>query len=140
MSPALNATAGWFDKKRGMAYGIIATGSSVGGVVFPIMISRLIRTVGFGWAMRVSAFLILVLLIIANLTIKARHPPTPQKLSPGQLAQPFREVQFLAVTLGLFLFTFGMFAPITYLPVQALSAGMDPELVQYLIAMLNAAR
>ena len=63
---------GWFDKKRGVAYGILSTGSSLGGVIFHIMINRLIRNVGYGWAMRISAFLILALLAIAIVTVKTR--------------------------------------------------------------------
>ena len=37
-----------------------------------------------------------------------------------------------------FLFSYGLFAVVNYLPVQALSAGMDPNLVQYLLPILNA--
>ena len=56
--PAFNCIAGYFDKKRAAAFGVVATGSSTGGVVFPIMVSRLIDRVGCGWAMRISAFLL----------------------------------------------------------------------------------
>ena len=104
------------------------------------MVSRLINTIGYGWAMRTSAFLILFLLIIANLTIRARNPPHPGKISPKQMAQPFHEIGFLSLMAGMFLLTFGIFVPVTYLPVQAIDAGMAPDLAQYLVAILNAAR
>ncbi|OAQ66140.1 MFS transporter [Pochonia chlamydosporia 170] len=137
--PSINVIHGWFNKKRGAAFGILATGSSLGGVIFPITVSRLIREVGFPWAMRICAFLILALLIVANLTIRAAHPPRPQKLTKAQLAKPFSEFDFVFLCAGFFCFTFGIFVPIDYLPVQALDAGMDPNLVQYLLAILNAA-
>jgi MFS family permease len=136
---AINVIHGWFNKKRGAAFGILATGSSLGGVIFPIMVSRLIRQVGFPWAMRICAFLILALLIVANLTIRAAHPPNPQKITKAQLAKPFSEFDFIFLCAGFFSFTFGIFVPIDYLPVQALDAGMDPDLVQYLLSILNAA-
>lgn len=136
---ALNSIHGWFDKKRGAAFGILATGSSLGGVVFPIMVSRLIRQVGYPWAMRICAFLILALLIVANLTVRSFHPPRPQKMTKAQLAKPFRELDFVLLCLGFFCFTFGIFVPINYLPTQALDMGMDPNLVQYLLSILNAA-
>lgn len=104
------------------------------------MVSRLIIEVGYGWAMRISAFLILFLLVIANLTIRARHPPHPGKISPKQMVQPFHELGFLALMAGMFFLTFGIYVPITYLAVQAIEAGMKPELAQYLVAILNAAR
>ncbi|KAG5658059.1 hypothetical protein KAF25_007010 [Fusarium avenaceum] len=137
--PALSTIHGWFDKNRGAAFGILSTGSSLGGVIFPIMVTRLIKEVGFGWSMRICAFMILFLLIIANLTVKSLHPPNPQKVSGAQMLKPFREPEFIFCALGFFFFTYGLFIPIDYLPVQALSAGLDPSLVHYLIPILNAA-
>ncbi|PQE29566.1 major facilitator superfamily transporter protein [Rutstroemia sp. NJR-2017a BBW] len=63
--PAVTCVVGWFNEKRGAALGILFTGSSIGGVIFPILVSHLITEVGFGWAMRICAFLMLFLLIIA---------------------------------------------------------------------------
>ncbi|KAI5459325.1 putative monocarboxylate transporter [Mariannaea sp. PMI_226] len=137
--PALNTVHGWFDKKRGAAFGIVSTGSSLGGVIFPIMVTRLIRQNGFPWAMRICAFLILGLLIIANLTVRPRHALTPKPFDRNQFVKPFREPEFVLLIAGFFLFTYGIYVPIDYLPVQALRVGMDPNLVQYLIPILNAA-
>ncbi|KAK0105967.1 hypothetical protein ONS95_004476 [Cadophora gregata] len=137
--PALNVIVGWFNEKRGMAYGILSTGSSIGGVIYPIMISHLIPKVGFGWAMRIAAFLILFLLILAILTVKSRFAPNKQHLSRKQMMAPFCEPVFIALNAGLCLFTFGMFVPINYLVVEATSRGMSPDLAHYLVAMFNAA-
>ncbi|KAL0766877.1 hypothetical protein CaCOL14_010448 [Colletotrichum acutatum] len=136
--PALNTIHGWFNVKRGAAFGLLSTGSSIGGIVFPIMVTRLIKSLGYPWAMRICAFMILGLLIIANLTVKALHPPRPQKVSMDQLIRPFKEYEFVCVVIGFFLFTYGIFVPINYIQVQALEAGMDPNLAQYLVAILNA--
>lgn len=37
--PAMSTITTWFFKKRGAAFGIIAAGSSLGGVILPIMVS-----------------------------------------------------------------------------------------------------
>jgi MFS family permease len=103
------------------------------------MVTRLIRQYGFPWAMRICAFLILGLLIIANITVRARHPPNPQKITRAQLLKPLREPEFALLIAGFFCFTYGIYVPINYLPVQALQVGMDTNLVQYLIPILNAA-
>ncbi|KAH9217959.1 major facilitator superfamily transporter [Leptodontidium sp. 2 PMI_412] len=139
LHPALNVVVGWFDKKRGMAYGILSTGSSIGGVIYPIMISRLIPKVGFGWAMRIAAFLILFLLILAIVTVKSRFPPNKQHVTRKQMMVPFSEPVFVALNAGLCLFTFGMFVPINFFVVEATSRGMSPDLAHYLVAMFNAA-
>ncbi|PTB53442.1 hypothetical protein M431DRAFT_89501 [Trichoderma harzianum CBS 226.95] len=136
--PALNSIATWFTTKRGAAYGLLATGSSLGGVIFPIMVSRLIDEVGFGWSMRISAFLILVLLIVAILTVKTHNPPKFQPITVKRMVTPFTEFQFFCLAMGLLLFTFGLYTPINYISVEAAAAGMDPNLVLYLIPILNA--
>ncbi|KAJ4859560.1 major facilitator superfamily domain-containing protein [Trichoderma breve] len=136
--PALNSIATWFTTKRGAAYGLLATGSSLGGVIFPIMVSRLIDEVGFGWSMRISAFLILALLIVAILTVKTHNPPKFQPITVKRMVTPFTEFQFFCLAMGLLLFTFGLYTPINYISVEAAAAGMDPNLVLYLIPILNA--
>ncbi|KAJ5147251.1 monocarboxylate permease [Penicillium atrosanguineum] len=137
--PSMNVLPSWFDKKRGAAYGIVSTGSSLGGVIFPIMVSRLINEVGYGWAMRAAAFLILALLSIAVLTVRSRVPPRKQNMDKASLVRPFTEIKMVLVVLGFMLLTFGVFIPIDYLVVQAMHAGMAYSLAQYLVPMLNAA-
>jgi hypothetical protein len=34
-------------KRRPLAYGVVATGSSVGGVIFPLIVKKLLVKVGF---------------------------------------------------------------------------------------------
>jgi len=88
--------------------------------------------------MRICAFLMLFLLIIANLTVRPFRPPQPHKVTINQLVKPLIEIQFILITAGFFLFSYGFYMPVNYLPVQALSAGMIPDLAQYLLPMLNA--
>ncbi|KAL4964141.1 major facilitator superfamily domain-containing protein [Aspergillus stella-maris] len=54
-----------------------------------------------------------------------------------QILQPLTEFAFMAVTIGIFLFTIGFFVLVTYLVVQAISDGMDPNLARYLVPILN---
>ncbi|KAM3479795.1 hypothetical protein MY5147_001568 [Beauveria neobassiana] len=137
--PPLSCVAGYFNKRRGAAFGILSTGASVGGVVWPIMVTHLIRLVGFGWAMRTSAFVNLFLLTIPNITVRCFQPPVPKKVTGAQLAKPFRELDYVLVACGFLFLTYGVFVPLNYLPVQAASTGMDSNLVQYLLPILNAA-
>lgn len=133
----MTCAAGWFNKNRGAAFGILFTGSSLGGIIFPIMVSRLIGEVGFPWAMRTCGFLILALLVITNLTVRTFVPPTPQPVTVAQLVKPLKEADFLFVFASLLFYAYGFFIPVNYLPTQALSVGMSASLTQYLVAIFN---
>ncbi|KAI0595153.1 major facilitator superfamily domain-containing protein [Biscogniauxia sp. FL1348] len=141
---ALNCVSGWFDRRRGLAYGLLSTGSSLGGVAFPLVIANLLRTVGYGWAMRTCGFVILSALAVANTTVRARPrrgPPTAAaatKLSRHQMLKPFSERAFQWMLLGQFFVPFGLYVPITYLPTAAIGAGMRKELAQNLVTFYNA--
>lgn len=102
--------------------------------------SHLIQEVGFGWSMRISSFIILILLVTANVTVRAFNKPRPHLLSLRQAIRPFRETPFLLLFTGLVLFTFGFYVPINYISVEAAASGMSQSVVQYLVAILNGAR
>lgn len=74
--------------------GLTVAGSSLGGVIFPLMVQHLLPQVGFGWTMRICAFMILGLLVIANLTISSNFSHKPRPLSVMQYLGPLREVNF----------------------------------------------
>jgi MFS family permease len=121
--------------------GIMVTCSSVGGVIFPIMVSGMIQSTGYPWTMRTAAFLILGLQIIAILTVRPRTKPVPKKIPTGRFAAPFREFPFVVLLLGIFVLTYGIFVPIIYLAVQGFQeAHMSEEMAQYLVSIFNAAR
>ncbi|KAK4539674.1 hypothetical protein LTR36_010437 [Oleoguttula mirabilis] len=137
--PAMSTLTTWFFHKRAFAFGIMAAGSSLGGVIFPIMVQRMIKEVGFGWAMRTAAFLILALMIVANLTVKSRTPPFPKPWNFVDFLRPLKEVPFDLISLGAFLFFLGMFLPINYIILEASSHGMSTGFAQNLVSILNAA-
>ena len=130
----------WFLKRRSTAFGIAASGSSAGGVIFPIMVVRLIPKVGFPWAMRIIGFVILGLLIIVNVTVKSRIRHTPKRFRVAAYTVPFKEPSFALLTLSVTVFIFALYLPSTFLVLQAQSVGMSHTLSEYLIPILNAAR
>lgn len=137
--PAFNCTSTWFFEKRGAALGLVVAGSSLGGVIFPIMIIHLIPEVGFGWTMRICAFLILALLILANLTVRSRIPPTRRPFSAMAFVRPLSSPTFSILAAAVFFFYWGMFIPFTFIVEEALSHGMSLRLANYLVPILNAA-
>ena len=138
--PAFTCVSTWFHAKRGAALGLVAAGSSLGGVIFPIMVVHLIPEVGFGWAMRICAFLILALLIFANLTVKSRIKPTSRPFSLTTFVSPLKELTFVGLAAAVFMFFWGMFIPFTFIVVEAQAKGMSPYMANYLVPILNGAR
>lgn len=136
--PAMSSVGTWFKKNRALAFGVMAAGSSLGGVIFPIMVQRLVDEVGFGWSMRAAAFLILGLLIYANLTVRSRIPPTPKPWSIREFVTPLGELPFFLVVAASFIFFFGMFLPFNFIILYAEANGMSMRLASYMLAVLNA--
>lgn len=96
--PAIGTLSHFFLKRRALATGIVVSGSSIGGIVFPIselpvrfalschmahlrtiVLNHLFKSVGFGWGVRASGFLILGCLVAGNLLIHTRLPPRKQR-------------------------------------------------------------
>ncbi|KAK0706285.1 major facilitator superfamily domain-containing protein [Lasiosphaeria miniovina] len=140
--PALACISTWFSQKRGVAMGIMVTGSSVGGVIFPIMLNRLVQnpSTGYPWAIRIAAFLVLALQIVAILTIRPRSKLVPKRMPAGALAAPFKELPFLTMVLGISVLTYGIFIPVNYLALQGfLEAHVPADMSLYLVSIFNAA-
>jgi MFS family permease len=123
---------------RALAFGIVTAGSSLGGVVLPIMVEHLVVRVGFGWAIRSTAFLFLGLLIVGNLTIKSRLPPPQRKFKMIEFVTPFAERPFLLLTAAAFLIYLGAFLPFNFIITQAKAEGMSTGLADYMVPIMNA--
>lgn len=136
---ALNSTMTWFFARRAMALGIVASGSSAGGVILPIMMTKITEKLGFPWALRIVAFTFLALCTITCLTVKSRLPPNRKPFRLTEYTQHFSDFPFMAAVAAYFFFYWGMFLPFNYLIVQAQQNGVSPSLVPYLIPILNAA-
>ncbi|KAF5022438.1 hypothetical protein F66182_5523 [Fusarium sp. NRRL 66182] len=128
----------WFFRRRATAFGIMVSGSSVGGVVLPIMMDKMITSVGFPWMMRTMAFMFLLLLSIASCTVKSRLPPRPKPFVFMEYVRGLRELPMMVTTTGFFLTMIGMFLPFNYVLLQAEAAGMSATLIPYLLPILNA--
>ncbi|KAK0383945.1 hypothetical protein NLU13_8036 [Sarocladium strictum] len=136
--PTVTAATTWFLRHRALAIGIMVSGSSVGGVILPIMVNRLVGPLGFGWTIRVTAFMLLGIIIIANLTIKSRLPPSKRPFALKDFFTPFMEPAFALLALGSFFTYVGGFIPFNFIIVQARANGMSAGLAGYLVSIINA--
>ncbi|KAI1352061.1 monocarboxylate permease-like protein [Xylaria sp. FL0043] len=135
---ASNSTITWFYKYRAAALGIVVAGSSVGGIVLPILMSHLIPMIGFPWTVRILGFIVLVFCGIASFTVKSRLPPRPKPFHFSELVTPFKELRFSLVVVAAFFFFWGLYLPFNYLNIQAQQQGVDPTLIPYILPIVNA--
>ncbi|RDB23012.1 Riboflavin transporter MCH5 [Hypsizygus marmoreus] len=135
--PTTAVIAHWFKLKRGLAMGIVAVGSSLGGTIIPIAAKNLIPLVGFPWTMRIIGFILLVTLGCSNLTLKRRLPPAN---APGGLLNlsAFKSAPFSIYCASAFFCFLGIYTVLTYVSISALVLGISPDLSFYLLAIANA--
>ncbi|PYH91535.1 MFS general substrate transporter [Aspergillus ellipticus CBS 707.79] len=136
---SINSISTWFRHRRALALGIATSGASLGGVILPIMLTRLFSILGFGWAMRICGFMILFLLVITNITTESRLIHRRKRFHLMDFIRPLGELPFVLTTAGTFCFFWGMFLPFSFIPSQAERWGMSATLASYMIPVLNAA-
>jgi len=142
--PAISTIPQWFKRRRALATGIVVSGSSIGGVVFPIMMNHLFKSIGYASAVRASTYLILGCLAIALLLVKQRIPGRKHRPAHMQFPAPdikaiLRHKAYWLTIAGGFLIMWGLFFPLFYLQLFAQSHGINPELAFYTLSIANAA-
>ncbi|EKM50355.1 uncharacterized protein PHACADRAFT_178098 [Phanerochaete carnosa HHB-10118-sp] len=140
--PAISVQAHHWKKRRSLAMGITFTGSSSGGVVFPIMINRLLHSsIGFAWGTRASAFLITGLLAIANCLMSTRFPNAKTRANRPKLnlKEKLTDAPFMITVAGIFLICWGLFLPYFYLQLFVTLHGLSSTFAFYTLAILNGA-
>jgi uncharacterized membrane protein YbhN (UPF0104 family) len=104
------------------------------------MINKLTPQIGFAWTMRSLAFMLLGLLIFANLTVKSRLTHTPKPWKIWEFFVPLKDPKFALLAIGSFFFFWGLFIPINFISLYGKYHGMSNNFAAYQIAILNAGR
>lgn len=133
---AVTVVPQYFTTRRAFALGISASGSSFGGVVYPIMVHRLITSIGFEWTARALGFVILASNVLPVLVIKARLPPRGGRDLLELSA--FKELPYTLFTFSCFFGFMGVYTAIFYIQSYAVQNGIGSELAFYMTSILNA--
>ncbi|GAM90205.1 hypothetical protein ANO11243_082460 [Dothideomycetidae sp. 11243] len=136
--PAVAILPTYFRRKLGMAIGLAASGSSMGGVIYPIVFYRLIDRIGFGWTTRVIGFIALATLIVPCVVMKMRVKPPKARAVIDTTA--FTDVPFVIFVGALFFGFVSLYVVLFYISYFGAATGItDEKLSFYLIPILNAA-
>ncbi|KAL2210309.1 MFS general substrate transporter [Sarocladium strictum] len=136
-TPCIAAVGHWFKVRRGLATGVASTAGGIGGVIYPLMLSRLFESIGYGWAVRVLGLICLICCCIGIILVRSRLPPA-QNASPHPDFKIFKQIPFLHLSLGIFLLEFSLFIPLAYISSYAIRQGFSSEFSFNLIPILNA--
>ncbi|KAJ8700398.1 hypothetical protein PTI98_003423 [Pleurotus ostreatus] len=135
--PNIGIVGHWFLKRRGLAFGFTAAGSSIGGTVFPIAARKLIPQVGFPWTMRIIGFVLILTIGIPNVVLQRRLPP--KKVSGGLFnLRAFKSIPYTLYTLSCIVAFLGLYTVLTYIDISATSFGISADTSFYLVSIANA--
>ncbi|RSH91314.1 hypothetical protein EHS25_009613 [Saitozyma podzolica] len=125
----------WFFVKRGLAFGIMMMGASVGAVVWPLLVANLPQRIGFGWTVRLIGFICLLCGITAFFLLKTRLPPKPA--GPFFYARAFRDPAYCCLALASLTYIFSFFTFLMFIGTYGQLVGMG-TLASYLLVIVNA--
>ncbi|KAL4734225.1 major facilitator superfamily domain-containing protein [Aspergillus similis] len=136
--PSLAVIQPYFSSRLGLALGLAATGSSLGGILYPIIFINLIDQVGFGWTTRILGFIILGTMMVPIAVSRMRvKPPAVRKMMDWTA---FTDGPFLTCILGCFLGYAGSQVAFFYVPYFGEANGwVSGSLALYLLPILNGA-
>lgn len=136
--PAVAVVPRYFLRRRAVATGIVTSGSSLGGTLYPIIFQQLEPRIGFPWTNRVLGFIALATCTFSLVVIRPLGKPSERR---SLLELPaFRERTYQIYCVAMFFGYIAFFGPVFYLQSYALTQGLsDGTLALYLVAILNAA-
>ncbi|KAL7909718.1 major facilitator superfamily domain-containing protein [Trichoderma velutinum] len=141
--PATGAISEWFNHKRGLALGIALSGSSVGGIFWPIIINKLFTVVSAPWVHRIIALISIPILLAACFLVTERkdaagHDTEGNRVKPSEkssIRKAVVEWRFFALCLSLFFIYGGMLIPFYYIPLFAIEHGVGSTMANNLLAI-----
>jgi MFS family permease len=136
--PSVAILSTYFTTRLALATGVAASGSSLGGVIYPIILHRLVPQIGFPWATRTIGFIALATLLLPNFCMKMRVLPASRRKLIDTTA--FKSLPFMLFCLGSILAFAGLFMPFFFMQTFAIVKDITTEdLAFYLLSVLNAA-
>ncbi|VUC20227.1 unnamed protein product [Clonostachys rosea] len=127
----IGAIAEWFDKRRGVALGLAASGSSVGGIFWPSVLNAMFVKVRFEWVHRAMGMICLPFFILSCIFIKGRQSlaghDTHGRLVDPSYRSPRKAIfrwDFIAFIISEFLVYLGFLIPFGFIPSYATSHGL----------------
>lgn len=132
------ATLGeWFMRNRALATGLATTAGGLGGVCYPLIFSKLLRIIGFAWAMRCFALISMLCFLCSQFLLKTRLPRTSESRVILDW-KGFRDFRFSLTMAAIFILDWAVLVPPAYITTYASFNG-HKTLSPHILAILNSA-
>ncbi|KAF6808285.1 riboflavin transporter MCH5 [Colletotrichum sojae] len=137
-----------FHRRRGLALGISLSGSSTGGIIFPLVLRQILPTWGWRWSMRSLGLIVLVAMCLGlaclspfprllATTSGRNEGSVHKKRSAAMDLSAFRSTAYSLIVGSIFLLEFAIFGATAILPTLVSWAGFPPESGYNMVAILN---
>ena len=138
--PSVSMIPLYFTSRRGLAIGIATAGGSFGGVIYPIVVRRLLDTAGFGWACRTIGFIALGTLAVAIVLMRPINQGVKKPMRKLFDRSIVKDLAFSTFAVVSFFMWLGYLVPYTLAPSFALT-GLDEaapaDMAYYILAIPN---
>jgi MFS family permease len=152
--PSIVLVSNWFVRRRGVALGILLTGTSIGGFVIPLIATPLITAYGWRTAMLILSFIIWLLLVPAVVFLVKDRPqemgllpdgepvpidvPAPVAVSGMTLSEALRTPIFWILALCAAAVFYPIFVTTQQYIFQATKIGLTPQQASFSLSALFA--
>lgn len=149
--PSFAVISHYFRQRRALIMTIVASGSSMGSIIQPIMLNNILNISGFKTAAVADAALVTGLLVLACLLMRTRPQSTPSSMPFKTAIIKFsKDGAYVVVCLGLvsfqcytssyenvssrfLIFSMGFFYPLFYIQLDAELHGLSSNLNFYIV-------
>ncbi|KAG1807021.1 major facilitator superfamily domain-containing protein [Suillus subaureus] len=137
--PSMAVISHHFRQRRTLVMTFVATGSSLGAIIHPIMLNHLVNgPLGFAKGVRASAGLISSLLLTACLCMRTRLDPPATPVNYIVVARKcICDVPFILMIAGGFLFQISFYYPLFFFQLDSIKHGISVNFSFYSLAILN---
>ncbi|KMU75800.1 hypothetical protein CISG_05197 [Coccidioides immitis RMSCC 3703] len=132
-----SSIAWYFTTKLATAVGFTASGSSFGGIIYPIVFHRLQPKIGFPWATRVLGFIMLSTQLVSIVVMRVRVVPDKKRAILDLAA--FKELPYFFFVFSVFVGFMGLYQPFFYVQTFAIQNSItNSNLGFYILAIMNS--
>ena len=135
--PCVSVLPSYFSTRIGLAVGVAASGSSLGGIIYPIVVYKLIGEVGFPWAVRTVGFIALGTLLFPIAIMRMRVKPPRARALVDLTA--IKDVQYVVFTVSTLVGIMGLGVALFFVSFYPQNRHItDDSLAFYIVPIFNA--